>query len=131
MSQVKKKTKANKVEKAQVRFTSAELEYVDHCCQKKGLTRSAWIRKQCLNENVVINPETIEYFDNLEQAVKQLAPIGNNLNQIARNINTAKASGLEFKDHFDTKLIQELNMDIQNLKMTIKNLIRTTKPEHL
>lgn len=125
------KGKQNKSEKAQVRFTSTELEYVDRCCREQGITRSAWIRKQCLDENVVINPETVEYFSNLELTLKKLAPIGNNINQIARRINTALASGLDIPSNLDAEFIQELNTDIHSLKLTLKNLINTTKPDHL
>ena len=130
MPEIKKK-KPNKDEKAQVRFTSAELTYVDRCCQEKGLTRSAWIRRQCLDETVVINPETIEYFSDLETIKRELAAIGNNINQMSRSINTATASGLSIPDNLNAELIQELDMDIQSLKLTINNLIRTTKPDHL
>ncbi len=114
-----------------MRFTSTELEYVDRCCKEKGLTRSAWIRKQCLDENIVLNPETVEYFSNLESTKKQLASIGNNINQIARSINTAQASGLDIPDNLDAKFIWELNMEVQTLKVLVKDLIRTTKPDHL
>ena len=124
------KIKNNRTEIGKARFTPRELKWIDSQVKLAKTTRSKWIRKQCLDSNVVISPETIQYLSDLDKIVKQLAPIGNNINQISRNINTAIASGLPIPDNIDPEAFRQLNVTIEGLKQTIRGLIQEATPEH-
>lgn len=124
------KRQTNKTEIAQIRFTKKELAYIDRQADEANLDRSKWIRRQCLNENVAIDPETVEYLQDLKQVSKQLAPIGNNVNQIARSINTAIASAMPIPEEVDADSLRELHIAITGLKQTVRDLLKAATPEH-
>lgn len=123
--------KSNKSIKAQVRFTPEEAAYIDTLAKKSGLDRSKWIRSQCLDPNVVITPETMECFETLKQIDRELAPIGNNINQIARTLNTARASNQELPLNLDEEFVWQLYSEIREVKSSIAMLIETNKPEYI
>lgn len=86
-AEVQKRTNAIKV-----RLTDDELKLLNEKKTRAELAR--WIRETCLNENSG-KKETIKYtFD--PEIVRILSGIGNNLNQIARVLNTCMLTG-EFK----------------------------------
>lgn len=125
-----KNSKSNRTEIGKARFTPKELKWIDSQVELADTTRSKWIRKQCLDANVVISPETTQYISDLNKVAKQLAPIGNNINQISRNINTAVASGLPIPEDVNMEAFRQLNIAIVGLKETIRGLIQNATPEH-
>ncbi len=86
----------NKEKIISLRFKPSELEKLDRNCSEVGLTRSAYITRKILSLPVQparvpsINWEAYEY---LTAIAYHLPRIGNNLNQIAKVLNTAQLEG--------------------------------------
>ena len=71
-----------------IRLTDAEHEALLARCTKPSL--ATWMRETCLGEKQT-KQSRIQEVD--PQLLRQLAGIGNNLNQIARNVHAAANSG--------------------------------------
>ena len=83
-AEVQKRTNAVKV-----RLTDDELKLLNEKKTRAELAR--WIRETCLNENSG-KKETIKYtFD--PEITRILSGVANNLNQVARILNTANLTG--------------------------------------
>ncbi len=73
-----------------IRFTLMEAAYLQDEAEAAGVPRAAYIRMRCLKQRIVtpklrgVDPALIVEINNLSM---QLAAIGNNVNQIARNMN--------------------------------------------
>ncbi|BBD10144.1 CopG family transcriptional regulator [Desulfovibrio ferrophilus] len=87
-----------------VRLSEDERAGLDKRRKREGGTRSAHIRlavHRYLNtEPPELSPKVLERLNLLEQA---LAPLGSNLNQIARRLNQFKADGLNVGDLEDVQ----------------------------
>ena len=103
----------NKDKIISLRFKPSELEKLDRNCSEVGLTRSAYITRKILSLPVQparvpsINWEAYEY---LTAIAYHLPRIGNNLNQIAKVLNTAQLEGNSVKDEI---------ADPEDLKQTV------------
>ncbi len=103
----------NKEKIISLRFKPSELEKLDRNCSEVGLTRSAYITRKILSLPVQparvpsINWEAYEY---LTAIAYHLPRIGNNLNQIAKVLNTAQLEGNSVKDEI---------ADPEDLKQTV------------
>ena len=74
-----------------IRVSDAELERLREICPKAQLAE--WMREQCLG---VVQPQRRTPAPTVDPALlRQLAGIGNNLNQIARRINASPLTTLD------------------------------------
>lgn len=106
------------------RATKEESAQIDRMATKLEIKRSEYIRRQCLGPIVKTNPQTAATIANLKTIVKELAPIGNNLNQITRHINTAVVSGQTLPGWVDSpETIPELAQLIHALQSELKTLL--------
>lgn len=76
------KEKIKRQKEIKIRLTEEEHQAFLDRCTKASL--ASWIRETCLNEKRTKQSKVIEVDPNL---LRQLAGIGNNLNQIARIVN--------------------------------------------
>ena len=90
------------------RLTHKEVEKLDSMCQQTGMQRSQLIR-HCLSNEQIIVVKSGKYL------VKQIMRLGNNLNQVARNLNTYHDVNLEHE-------FKEIEQQIQEAKMTLLQL---------
>ena len=90
-----------------IRLTQQESQGFEQYCQQQGITRSRLGRK-IVRELVVKKPDLItEEMKEFKQAVRQLAGISRNLNQLTRAANSGKISNkltsesywADLKDH--------------------------------
>ena len=98
MTKTKKhKLEENKEKIVSLRFKPSELEKLDRNCSEVGLTRSAYITRKILS--LPVQPARVpdvnwQAYEHLTAIAYHLPRIGNNLNQIARVLNTAKLEGI-------------------------------------
>jgi hypothetical protein len=83
MARPEKKSDEKKGERAYIRWSAAELEAVDKRRQGTGLTRSEFCRRMAVDGRVTVKKAPAVNV----LAVRELNPIGVNVNQIARKIN--------------------------------------------
>ncbi|NET91125.1 MAG: MobC family plasmid mobilization relaxosome protein [Kamptonema sp. SIO1D9] len=87
MPELEKKTKT-----IHLRYRPSELEHLDACAEAVGLTRSAYIRRKLQGLPVrptLCPPVNWKTYKELGDLAAELRAIGNNINQIAKGINTA------------------------------------------
>jgi len=84
------KEKRTKVEK--LRFTEAELDSIKSRVPE-GETRSGWIRRILLNEEVPTVRKRLVAPEVAPELMRELGKIGGNLNQIARVLNQSQSKG--------------------------------------
>lgn len=88
-----------------------------------GMVTTRWI-KSLVQSNLIQTPVL---FDNLLLAVKEsnreLAAVGNNLNQIARKLNESSFN----TDQVKIEKLEEVNHAVQLLRAELKNLIRISQ----
>lgn len=114
-----------------IRATNAEVQEIDDIAESQGLNRSQWVRQQLKAKIEVVeeNPQITDLIKTLQQITTELAPIGNNLNQLTRQVNTAVASGQNLPQYVDNpESINHLNNQVQSIKQTIQGLILEVKP---
>jgi predicted DNA binding CopG/RHH family protein len=107
--------KENLNKKVEVRFTSSDLQRLKGLSKSANMSVSRYIRTACFNKKVEAK------FTNEERSFfRNLAMIGNNLNQIAKTINSQiKDNTIEFRltnslDHLDFFINKLLKDDSQN-----------------
>ena len=83
MARPKKNESEMRTEIISVRLTKAEMAKVDDCCQRLGVSRSYFALKRLLGQRIQPAHSPVD-----REAVRQLIGIGNNLNQIARVLNS-------------------------------------------
>ena len=103
-----KKTESDRKSYAfNIRLTQQESQEFEQYCQQQGITRSRLGRK-IVRELVAKKPDLItEEMKEFKQAVRQLAGISRNLNQLTRAANSGKISNkltnetywADLKDH--------------------------------
>lgn len=79
-----------------LRYRPSELEHLDAQAEAVGLSRSAYITRKVQGLPVLpVKVPKINWsaYEKLSTIAQQLPAIGNNINQIARAINTAKIQG--------------------------------------
>lgn len=74
--------KENKV-KISVRLTEREHKYLQRQAEKAGLKMEPFIRKLIMGADIQPRPP-----DNVVQLIREINFIGNNINQIAKKVNT-------------------------------------------
>jgi hypothetical protein len=103
-----------------LRFDKSELEDLNARALEVGLTRSAYIRRKLQGLPVLparVPPLNGLAYEQLGQIARCLPAIRNNLNQIARAINTAKIQGEPIPDNLpSTEQLQRALVQIEELK---------------
>jgi len=93
MARPKKHPHERRSEEVKVRFTLAEAAHLEDQAEACGLSRTAYIRQRSLGQRIVtpqsrgIDPALIGELNRLSLA---LNAIGNNVNQISRNLNSGR-----------------------------------------
>lgn len=107
MAEIKHKKDIRKEYSVAVRLTESEYEKLQKKIERSGLKQSEYLRK-CINDKEII------VISGVETVAKELASIGNNMNQIAKHANRYGLLPPEFlenwKEHFDSlrRLSKEL-----------------------
>jgi hypothetical protein len=107
----------------EVRVSDRELQIIDASAQKSGCTRSEYLRARGL-KRVYMKKRSLPDPDyaNLMLNYRELRAQGNNLNQIARVLNTARLRGESVEDYLE---VVEATMVVnQETIQTIRNLMR-------
>ena len=79
-----------------IRFRPSELEQIDAQAQAVNLTRSAYVTRKLTGQNVLparVPAINWQLYGELAQVASSLPAIGNNINQIAKALNTAQFKG--------------------------------------
>ena len=128
-SKKRTKRKETKTEEVRFRVTPTELAQIDTEAIAANISRSDWARQRCFQVPLPHSTKTKNYIDTLAELTKQLAPIGNNINQIARTINTHVTSGNSIPEYVDNpESLHELNLLLNAIKDTAKGLIQEITP---
>lgn len=90
-----------------VRLTNIEYECIQESARRAGMSLSEYCRTQTLKGKVGIYYPIVADMKELREVARQLAPIGNNLNQIAQYFHTG-GSRSEF-------VLQELNKAVRDI----------------
>ena len=110
-----------------LRVDNQEKAEIAKIASEQGLSTSEYIRHlHQINVRQPLDPQEVE---TLKETIATLAPIGNNLNQIARAINTNLASGLDLPENIN--LIHEIasiRSEIDKVKCSVKVLLANTMP---
>jgi hypothetical protein len=86
----------NKTKIISLRFRPTELEYLDRLAAAVNLSRSAYITRKLTGLPVLparVPPVNWQLYRELAHIASELPPIGNNLNQIAKVLNTKSLLG--------------------------------------
>lgn len=67
-----------------LRLNAAEMQHLDKLCSVAGMPREPMIRNLIMGRNIQARPP-----DSYRELSRQIAALGNNLNQIARAVNTS------------------------------------------
>lgn len=109
------------------RVTPQQYSKANKEAKKLNITRSDWARDKCFAYQ--INRSTSRKIKTLEELIKQISPIGNNLNQIARAINTAQASGANLPyGIYNRQDLDDLSNDLEEIKAITKTILAEIKP---
>ena len=131
MSKPRSKNNRAKTKIAPVRLTEAELQRIDDVAESQGLNRSELIRQKLktdIKTEFKENPQITSLIASLQEIKQELSPIGNNLNQLTREVNTAIASGQNIPEYINNPCdLNELNKAIASLSQTIRGLILEVK----
>ena len=112
----KNQIQENKDKIISIRFKPSELEKLDRNCKEVGLTRSAYINRKILS--LPVQPARVpelnwEAYEILTAIAYHLPRIGNNLNQIAKILNTARLE--------ETAIATEIP-DVEKIKNTVATI---------
>jgi hypothetical protein len=102
-----------------IRCTPAESEEIDAIAATFDMSISRLFVAKFLNSRGVLNNEEKKIFGDILQ---QLSSIGNNLNQTAAALNSARLSGESIK--ISQKFLFDLRSDIQNIVSEFKRETR-------
>ncbi|EAY4784048.1 MobC family plasmid mobilization relaxosome protein [Salmonella enterica] len=97
----------------QFRVNKKEFEYLKELVNSSGIERGHYIRKQILKSDVVIKRQMPEVN---KKTYQQLCSIGNNINQIAKSLNSNESfdSSKVYETNFSIKQISKRLLEIQN-----------------
>lgn len=99
-----------------VRFSDDELEILDVICSVLGQNRSQYLRRKALTGEIPRPVVQLALDEERASAVAgQLGRIGNNLNQIARKLNSGEPQAKRMKDDI-ARTISQLNERLRFLK---------------
>ena len=144
------KTKKNKLEEnkekiVSLRFKPSELEKLaprsgslrDRNCSEVGLTRSAYITRKILS--LPVQPAKVpqlnwEGYEHLMAIAYHLPRIGNNLNQIAKVLNTAQLEGIDLPSEIPSpeslkETVQVIREQLPLVKQAAKTVIGMAQPQ--
>lgn len=114
-----------------VRFSDDEVEILDFVCQVLDQSRSQYIRRKALTGGIPRPEVRIALDEERAGAVaSQLARIGNNLNQIARKLNSGEDQTNRMTDEI-ARTIDQLNerlrflRDVEDFRGNSETLSRT------
>jgi Bacterial mobilisation protein (MobC) len=100
---------AGKTERVEVRMSTQELKIIDAAAKKVNLNRSEYLRLRG-QKRVYTKELPRRDYDTLTRNYRELRAQGNNLNQIARALNTALGFGCQVNfDANDLKIAIEAN----------------------
>jgi hypothetical protein len=102
-----------------IRCTPAEAEQIDAIAANFDMSISRLFVAKFLNDKDVLNNEEKKIFGEILQ---QLSSIGNNLNQTAAALNSARLSGESIK--LSQKFLFDLRSEIQNIVSEFKRETR-------
>jgi hypothetical protein len=107
-----------------LRYRPTELEHLNAQAKAVGLTRSAYITRKV--QGLPVLPTRVPQvnwlaYEELGKIARELPAMGNNLNQIARAINTAKIKGEPIPGNLpSTKRINEIAQTIVETQALIQ-----------
>lgn len=124
----KNQIQENKDKIVSLRFKPTELEKLDRKCKKVGLTRSAYISRKILS--LPVQPARVpsvnwDAYKVLNELLYHLPRIGNNLNQIARILNTAQLEEKYISQAYNPREIENTVEEIKEQLPTIKEAVKT------
>ena len=111
-----KKEIVKRQKEIKIRLTDEEHQALQDRCTKASL--ATWIRETCLSEKRTARSKTIPTDPNL---LRQLAGIGNNLNQIARIVNQQSKTDTPIDRIAIITALTGIEKELQALKNDYKN----------
>lgn len=98
MARPKKEKELNHYHFVSVRLSDIELENVDKAATTVGLSRSEYIRRALLNQEISVRYEIVADMKELQKLVGEIGKIGSNLNQIAKHFNSGGSRSMAMED---------------------------------
>lgn len=113
--------------RVRVSFTDEENKRFRERVASSGLTMQDFLLQTALHSEVIIpnNEAYAEYINLIRDLERDLFGIGNNINQIARSMNTYK----ENYDDFDMLEIESLKRELSRVRKEVKNLCQLLKTQ--
>jgi len=108
-NQPRRRNRSRRMHRLELRLSSEELSGIDEKRQKTNQTRSEFVRSAVLR----VRTWTAKDRQSYRERTRELARIGNNLNQIARwcNVNKSAADSVEVISH-----LQAISQELEVLK---------------
>jgi hypothetical protein len=103
-----------KIRRVEVRMSERELRTIDRSAAKIGITRSEYLRLRGTKQ-VYTKALPERDYTTLSRNYRELRAQGNNLNQIARALNTAQLAG------------DRVNLDVRDVEAAIASISLTTQ----
>ena len=98
MARPKKENELNHYHFVSVRLSDIELENVDNAATTAGLSRSEYIRRTLLTQEISVKYEIVADMQELQKLVGEIGKIGSNLNQIAKHFNSGGSRSMAMED---------------------------------
>lgn len=101
----------NKTAKMSLRLTRAQCEYVEKQSKKYGINSSEYVRRlveQDMGRMEIREMDTKETYLQKKELIYEINRIGNNINQIAKNVNSSYYTDYEKKKLF--AMMEKVNM---------------------
>ena len=98
MARPRKEKELNHYHFVSVRLSDIELENVDKAATTAGLSRSEYIRRTLLNQEISVKYEIVADMHELQKLVGEIGKIGSNLNQIAKHFNSGGSRSMAMED---------------------------------
>jgi peptidoglycan hydrolase CwlO-like protein len=110
------KDDSRKGKKIDLRLTDREFSEINSLCKEAGITRSAYIIQAVTNRKVLTNIDA--------QVLFQLRKIGNNINQMTKQIHII-SKFVDKKEHCLPDILNELTIMNEQIKVINDDILNT------
>ena len=112
-----------------VRLNDAQYELISGYAKDAGMRISDYIRTQLMKGNVEIRYQIVADFPELQKVTRELAGIGNNLNQIARyfNMGGLRSQAMQEEINKCIRAVMEIRKDVTELAGEYHGNLKTSE----
>lgn len=101
-----------------IKLSDIELECLESSAETAGITRSEYIRRSILQQEISLNYQVVYDMDNIKLLAGEFGKIGSNLNQIARYFHTGGTRSMAMEDE-----IRECISELFKLRKDVIRLV--------